>query len=311
MAAPFVSGVVARYLQTLATTPDSFLTGTTAAWTWVSANATTNAITYFDANRSPQTANRLLYVSATLPPLQVTSLVALPTNSGAVVSWEGSISNATYTAVATPGNFSCSTSGGNSCSLMGLTNGTQYSITVTGTNSDGTSPAATTTVIAGLPPEAPATLTAASKNASIALKWSPSATPDATYVVTSSPPSVGCTTTATTCTIARLKNGVNYTFLVTSTTSWGLQSTTPKVVSARPGFVVKRSVVKRGSRTTLATMIVTPSKGRKTWRESGACTISFGRLVAPKKATTCTLKLSVARYRTYPAMSTTLKVTVK
>ena len=310
MASPFVVGAMARYLQTVSSVPTSFTTGTTAAWSWLSGNATTNAITYYNSGRSSQTPNRLLYVSSSTPPQQVTSLTALPTNAGAVVSWAGSVAGATYTANATPGNASCSTIGGNMCTLMGLTNGSTYTITVTGTNSDGTSPAASTTVVAGLPPEAPATITAASKNAAVALLWSASI-PNATYVVTSSPPSVGCTTTTTSCTVAGLKNGVNYTFAISATSTTGLTSTTQPSVSVRPGFVVKRSTVSKGSKTMLTSLLTTASRGKKTWSEVGACSISSGRLVAPRRTTSCVVKLTVAKSGSYPKMSTTLKVTVK
>ena len=311
MATPFVTGALARYLQTVASVPTNSTTGQTAAWNWLSTNATLNAITYFNVNRLPQTANRLLFVPSGIPPQQVTSLTALPTNSGAVVSWLGSVAGVTYTATATPGSATCSTVGGTTCTLMGLTNGSSYTISVTGTNNDGTSPAASTTVVAGLPPEAPSTFATSSKNAAVGLTWTASSVPGATYIVTSSPPSGGCTTTATACTISGLKNGTNYTFSISTKSTTGLQSVAPKTVSVRPGFVVKKSTVKKGSRTLLSWILTTPSRGRKTWSETGACYLSAGRLVAPRRATSCYLKLTVAKAGSYPKMSTTLKVTVK
>lgn len=310
MATPFVTGALARYLQ-IAPVPTSFTDGQTAAWNWLSTNATLNAITYFDANRSPQTANRLLYVPSSTPPQQVTGLTALPTNSGAVVSWSGNAAGVTYTAVAMPGNASCNIVGGNSCTLMGLTDGSTYTITVTGANSDGTSPPATTTVTAGVPPEAPEVKAVVARNAAVGLTWSAAAAPSATYVVTSSPPSKGCVTTSTACTISGLKNGINYTFSISTQISAGLQSVSATKVSARPGFAVKKSTVTKGSRLLLSSLLTTPSRGRKTWSESGPCSLSTGRLVAPRRTTSCILKLTVAKSGSYPKMSTTLKVTVK
>lgn len=309
MAAPFLTGALARYLQTMATAPTSATTGTTAGWTWVSSNATMNAITYY-ANRSPQTVNRLLYVPPGMP-AQVSALSAIPADSSTMVNWSGNAAGITYTASASPGNSSCSTSGGNSCLISGLTNGTTYTITVTGTNSDGTGPAATTSVIPAVPQTVPSAAVASSLNAAVTLSWGAVTASNATYVVTSNPPSAGCATTATSCLISGLKNGVNYTFSISTTFGFGIQSVTPKVVTARPGFVVKKSIVKKGSRTLFSSIMTTPSKGKKTWTESGPCSISSGRLVAPKRKTTCLLKLTVAKYRSYPKMSTTLKVTVQ
>jgi len=309
MAAPFVTGALARYLQTVAVAPTSAASGPAAGWTWVSSNATMNAITYY-ANRSPQTANRLLYVPPGMPP-QVTTLSAIPADGSAMVTWAGNYAGIVYTAVATPGNAICTSNGGSSCLISGLTNGTTYTISVDGTNSDGTGPAATTTVVPSVPETVPTAAVASSLNAAVTLSWGAVTTANATYVVTSSPPSAGCTTTATSCLISGLKNGVNYTFSISTTFGFGIQSVTPKVVTARPGFVVKKSIVKKGSRTLFSSIMTTPSKGKKTWSESGPCSISSGRLVAPKRKTTCLLKLTVAKYRSYPKMSTTLKVTVQ
>jgi len=311
MAAPFVTGAVARFLQTLSESPTNFITGPTAAWTWLDANATTGAVYYLNSGRSPQSPNKLLYVPAPPIPQQVSNLSVVPIVGGAIVEWAGSSSDATYTAIATPSGASCSVVGGSTCTLTGLTNGDTYSISVTGTSAGGVGASISTTVVLGTAPEAPAKAAAKSSNASVSVTWTASTMPGATYIVTSNPPSVGCTTSATTCTISGLKNGTSYTFFVATVSPLGLQSVGSINTSARPGFVVKKSTVKRGSRTLFSSIITTPSKGKKTWSETGPCSISSGRLVAPKRKTTCLLKLTVAKYRTYPKMSTTLKVTVQ
>jgi len=309
MATPFVTGAMARYLQTLATAPTSTATGLTPAWNWLSSNATTNRITYFNANRVTQTPNRLLYVPPGIPP-QVQSLSTVPSDGGAVVTWTGNVSGVTYTAVATPGNATCSTVGGDSCSLTGLANGTTYTITVAGTNSDGSGPIATTTVVPASPPNAPAIASAMSSNSSVTLTWVAVPGQNISYVVTSTPPSAGCTTSATTCTISGLRNGINYSFSISTSLGFGIQSVTPQSVSVTPGFSVRRTSIKRGSRVTLTSLVSTPSRGKKTWSESGPCSISQGRLVAPKRKTSCVVRLTVARNGSYPKMSTSLRITV-
>ena len=309
MATPFVSGAMARYLQSLESVPTSVASGLTPAWNWLSANATLNQVTYFSAGRSPQTPNRLLYVPPGMPS-QVSSLVTVPADSGAVVTWTGNSPEVKYTVVASPGNATCSIVGGNVCSLTGLTNGTTYTITVFGTNSDGTGPAAAASVVPAPPPDAPAIASTSALNAAVTLRWVAAPVQNATYVVTSSPPSAGCITTNTACTIGGLRNGVNYTFSISTSLGFGIQSGTPRSVSLVPGFTVRRTSIKRGSRVTLTSLVSTPSRGKKTWRESGPCSISLGRLVAPRRKTTCVLRLSVAKKGSFPKMSTSLKITV-
>jgi subtilisin family serine protease len=310
MATPFVSGAMALYLQSLSMAPMSLASGLTPAWNWLSTNATLNRITYFNAGRSPQTPNRLLYIPTGMP-LQVSSLVTVPADSGAVVTWTGNTPEVTYTVVATPGNATCSTLGGNMCSLTGLTNGTTYTITVTGTNSDGTGPAVSTTVIPAPPPSAPIIASAASLNAAVTLNWVAVPVSNATYVITSSPPSAGCITTETACFISGLQNGVTYTFSISTSLGFGIQSVTPQSVSLIPGFTVRRTTMSRGARVTLTSFLLTQSRGTKTWRESGPCSISKGRLVAPKRKTTCVLRLTVAKRGSFPKMSTSLRITVR
>jgi hypothetical protein len=58
----------------------------------------------------------------------------------------------------------------------------------------------------------------------------------------------------------------------------------------------------------LGAILTTISNGKKTWSESGSCTISAGRLVAPRKKSRCVVTLRVARTAKYPAMSTRVSV---
>ena len=309
MATPFVTGALARYLQSLANAPTSFAAGQTSAWNWLNTNASTNRITYSDSSRLTQTPNKLLYVPPGIPG-QVASLAAVPADSAVVATWTGNVPGVTYTATATPGNASCTTVGGSSCSISGLTNGVTYTVSVTGTNSDGTGPASSVTVTPSVPPDVSTFSVATSSNASITLRWAAVSAANPTYVVTSSPSSTGCITTSTSCTIANLRNGVNYSFSISTSLGFGIQSMTPKIVTARPGFYVKKVMVKRGSRSLLSWILTSPSRGTKTWSESGPCRLSAGRLVAPSRKTSCVLRLTVAKRGSYPKMSTSLKITV-
>jgi hypothetical protein len=61
----------------------------------------------------------------------------------------------------------------------------------------------------------------------------------------------------------------------------------------------------------LSSVVTTVSKGKKTWSETGRCSIVRGRLVAPATKTACYLTLKVAKSRNFPAMSTRVKVLVR
>jgi hypothetical protein len=161
-------------------------------------------------------------------------------------------------------------------------------------------------------PVAPSSASSASGDRAVTVSWPAiNATGTVTYVVTATPGGYTCTTTGTTCTFIGLANGTNYVFTIATKNSAGAVSSSTVTVSARPGFVVYVTKVKRSSRTSLARMVGTVSKGTRTYRvTSGKCRIVSGRLVAPAAAGTCKVRVSVARKAPYSAMSTTFSVSV-
>ena len=309
MAAPFIAGAITRFLQLLETGPTDFASGPTAAWTWLRDNATTNAITYHNINRNPQTVNRLLYVPTSS--VRVQQLTATPTNGGAVVLWQNAQVGTTYVARAFPGNASCTVVAGTTCTITGLTSGVSYVISTVASNANGKGAASTTVTPQG-PPASPVTLTATVASKAVTLNWSAvsNSTP-LTYVVTSSKGVTMCTTSATTCTVTGLTNGIDYTFTVSSQAQGLLSISGSQPIVVRPGFTVRKTVVAKRSKTPLTWFVRSISTGKKTWSETGKCSIASGRLVAPTKTTKCVVTLKVAKTSKYPAMSTKVTIAVK
>ena len=248
------------------------------------------------------------------PPAPVTSLSATVQSQSLLMSWargEGDGGGVTYTATTAPGGLTCSTTT-TSCTITGLTNGTEYSVSVVGANALGTTSAVVTTGTPDGKPEAPATATSLSLNKSIALSWGAVvSTANVTYVVTSGDGNVVCRTAQTSCVVDGLLNGVKYDFAISTASSTGQVAETSLSLSARPGFTIKKSDVAKKSSTLLSRLLTSVSTGKKTWKESGPCAIVRGKLVAPNKKTTCRLSLSVAKTKKYPAMSTRVTIWVK
>ena len=247
-------------------------------------------------------------------PLPVTNLVAGVANNSLVMTWNqqpGDGSGITYVATASPGGATCTAVNTNNCTISGLTNGVSYNVSVVGTNSLGAAAAVSATGTPDGPPETPGSIATAMASKTITLSWpAVTTTLGVTYKVTASPGGATCTTTETTCTMTGLKNGTSYTFSVVAIAPSGKVSTS-STLKARPGFTVKSTSVKKKSKTTLSKIVTTVSTGKKTWSETGPCYISAGKLVAPSKVATCKVILKVAKNSKYPAMTTTVTVSVK
>ncbi len=131
------------------------------------------------------------------------------------------------------------------------------------------------------------------------------------YLLTNSAGRTVCDTTATSCTVRNLVNGkaTTYTFGFQDTS--GAVQTGIDSVRAMAGFKLGASTAKVRKKVALTKFVSTPSRGKKTWRVTkGQCRISGNRLIMPTKTGRCTLKLSVAKKASYPAMSTSVRITV-
>ena len=250
-------------------------------------------------------------------PGAVTSLVAATQKNALDVSWvqaAGDGEEVTYTATATPGDFTCTSIAtvNTKCSITGLVNGTEYTVSVVGKNTYGSSTATTATGLADGAPEVPATSMSTVGSKSVTVTWSAiTSSINVTYVVTSTPGNFTCSTTETSCAITGLTNGVNYTFTITTKTATGQVAAAGIQLAARPGFTVKMSTVKRNSRTSLTWLVSSLSTGKKTWSESGPCSVIGTKLKAPKASASCVVTLKVAKKGKFPAMSTKLRVSVE
>lgn len=251
------------------------------------------------------------------PPGAVTSVVAATQKNALDVSWvqaEGDGVGITYTATATPGGATCTSTetAMTSCTITGLINGTEYTVSVVGTNTYGTGTATTATGLADGVPDVPGSSMSVVGSKSVTIAW-PAITSsiNVTYVVTSTPGNLTCSSTETSCVVNGLKNGVNYTFTITTKTATGQVAAAGIQLAARPGFTVKKSTVKKGVTTPLSWLISSLSTGKKTWSETGPCALVGTKLKAPKASASCVVTLKVAKKGKYPAMSTKVRVSVE
>ncbi len=167
--------------------------------------------------------------------------VSAPKGNGqASVSWTPPASNGgsaitEYTVTASGGQIA-HTTGATKVTVIGLTNGTAYTFTVTATNAIGTSPAsaASTAVIPSTVPVAPTGVSATAGNGQASVSWTPPTNGGSAitmYTVTASGGQVATTTGATTATVTGLPNGIGCTFTVTAT---NVSGTSPDSVAAIP-----------------------------------------------------------------------------
>ena len=163
-----------------------------------------------------------------------TNVVINPGDRQLGVSWRVPSSNGgsavtSYTVTAQPGNVTCTAiAPALSCNLLGLSNGSVYSVTVAATNpaGDSVSSASVTGSPVTIPGKPTISATEPGSN-SVLVRWrAPSATGGASvsnYTVVASPGGNSCTTTGAVlfCTVTGLDNGTTYAFTVTATNTAG------------------------------------------------------------------------------------------
>ncbi|TAL07899.1 MAG: hypothetical protein EPO00_08255, partial [Chloroflexota bacterium] len=243
---------------------------------------------------------------ATLPGAP-TSVTATPGNASAPVSWTAPASNGGsaitgYAVTSSPGNKTCTTSGGLTCTVTGLTNGTAYTFTVTATNALGTSPPSSpsNSVTPLTVPGMPTGVVASGGNAQASVSWTAptdmGGSPISGYTAMSAPGNKTCNTTAAlNCTVTGLTNGTTYTFTVTATNGLGTGSPSNPSNSVIPATVPGAPTAVLGKSRDSAALIswaapasnggnaitgyaVTSSPGGKTCSTSGGLSCTVGGL---------------------------------
>ena len=187
------------------------------------------------------TASTPVSVTPAAAPSAPTSVSVLASDGTLSVSWSAPADNGatitSYDVSAAHGSdtpATCSVSGTSlNCDVTGLTNGTSYAVTVTATNSAGTSsPSTSIDATPATTPGAPTGITVTPSNGTLSVSWTaPSDGGSAVsgYTVTATHGSdapVTCTTdgSATTCDITGLTNGTAYFVSVSATNAMGTTS---------------------------------------------------------------------------------------
>jgi hypothetical protein len=184
-----------------------------------------------------------------------TDISGVASNNSVVVSWaapasSGGATITSYTVTASPGGQQCTWSAGAlQCTVSSLTNGSAYTFTVMATNAagNGSSSAASSSVMPRTTPGVPTSVTAQAGNTQAQVNWTAptdnGGVPITAYTVTSSPSGLQCAWTSgpLECVVSGLSNGQAYTFTVTATNAAGTSfssgssnSTTPRAVPGPP-----------------------------------------------------------------------------
>ena len=277
----------------------------------------TNGVTYTVSVTAANAAGVSTAVTTTVTPIGMPQSVLNPTTTtgdkAVTVSWtkpSGDGDGVTYLVTTTPGGGTCSTTS-TSCVINWLINSQEYTFSIVGTNQYGSGNAVTVTGTPDGPPAVPTALESTVGSRSLTVSWpAVTTTANVTYVAIANPGNIKCTTTQTMCMFVGLTNGIDYTVSISTVAPSGKVTAASSKYVARPGFTVLNTSVERRSRTTLKEIVKSVSPGRRTWSETGPCTIARGKLVAPNSKGVCKLRLRVAKSGKFPAMSTVVVVTV-
>ena len=178
---------------------------------------------------------------ATAPdaPLGVSAIAG---NGQATINWlapgsDGGSPLTGYTVTASPGGQGCSSTGATNCTVVGLTNGTGYTFTVTASNSVGTSVASASSnkITPSTVPDAPTAVLALPGNRQALVSWTAPVSNGGAYILgytvsawqmSGNPPApvatgLTCSATGLNCVFTGLKNNTRYAFTVLATNAAG------------------------------------------------------------------------------------------
>ena len=187
------------------------------------------------------------------PPGEPLTVEATPALGAADITWQasprrGGAPTTSYTATASPGDASCTTSS-TGCTITGLDSTTAYTVTVTATNSYGTSDPSepSSSISPNGVPSAPTNVAVTTSNSQATISWDPptfnGGSAISAYTVTTDPGAYTCTTAATSCTITDMAGGADFDFSVTATNDSGEGTASTAVTANVPSqFAVVASV---------------------------------------------------------------------
>jgi hypothetical protein len=304
MAAPHVSGVLARYLHTVSLPANANASVSANAWAWTQLHATCNAVAYFPTinGRTMQTPNRLLAMEAPVGiPCAPRTVTATPEVDAATFTWNTPFAHngelPSYEVVLSPGGSRCVTTR-LTCTVSGLRGDTQYVVSVVTRNSAGVSSAATTTVT---PIPSVSQLQLTPGDGVVTATWS--AVGNLTFTAVLSPGDIRCVTTATSCVFTGLVNNQTYSVTVQGANATGASS-------------VQGEVAPNGVPTVPSQLRVSTGVGRVTFRWSPITnsaqpiyivSSSDGRHRCETTATSCTIRgLPNGKARTFSLTTRTV-----
>lgn len=234
----------------------------------------------------------LAMVGTMVAPDAPTTVLAVAGTSSAAITWQPGASNGgramiSFDAIASPGGATCSSPGPTGCTIVGLTNGTAYTVTVTANN--GLASAASVPTAPVTPVGAPSVLlapTAVAGNAQATVSWTlgdSGGSPITGYTVTANPGGATCVTAALSCTIAGLANGTSYLFTVTASNV--VATSAPSAPSAA---TVPASVPAAPTSVTAAAGVATATVSWVAPVNSGGLAITGYTVVAAPGGASCT-----------------------